>query len=502
MSRTRRSAWGVASGLVFTGVTVLTGMIATPLLLQLLGEERFGASKVLNDWMLTLALFELGLSGALMAHLAERVNADDSDARVGVMIRTGLGAYARVVIAILAAGVPFIIFLPQLLKIERVSPAEARIAGAISLAAFLLLPFNVFRALGEARQRGYLVTLLMTAQALLTTLLSIIFAWLGWGMIGQSLAYLAAQVPTAVALVSDGLRRYPAVLRTRADLESKRALWSLNRATLLFNLSSRFGLHSDNIIVSWALGPAAVVPFFVTQRLATITLTQLQSFGNSTWAGLVELHARGESEKFRRRFLELTSVVSGLGAATLTPIAAFNFHFVSRWVGSSNYAGDAVTLISCLNIWIWAIYSLWGWLISGTGNIASFVPYAIGFMILNVIVSVAGTFAFGLVGPLLGTFVAFALVHSWALPRLLQKLFGLSPAALWLTALKPLLWGLPYAWFVIAFARRAQLKSWAEIGTAMAFSGLLGLLLWWSLSLDREARGAWRRRLASVINYS
>ena len=174
---------------------------------------------------------------------------------------------------------------------------------------------------------------------------------------------------------------------------------------------------SDNIVISLILGPAAVVPFWLTQKLASLAQNQFLSIGNSTWAGLVELHTRGETQKFQARLLELTGLVSGLSLAVLAPLAAYNKSFITLWVGETNYAGTAVTLLVCLNVWLWGILHLWGWVLQGTGHLTAWTPYALAFLSVNLAASIGGTYVVGLAGPLLGTAAGLLLVKSWAMPR-------------------------------------------------------------------------------------
>lgn len=498
MNRTQKSAWSVASGLLFTVISVSTWLLATPWLLYWLGSERFGAYKVLMDWIGYLALFELGLSGALMACLAPKVSKDDLSA-VRSLLAAGLQAYYKVTLALLIGGAGLVIILPHVVSLEALRPRELRIAGLISLLPVLLTPLLVFRSLVEARQRNYIFSLLMTMQSILMTGLLLTTAWAGWGLPGQALATAVAQLPAVLILMWDGMRAYSGIWSTSPDPAAKKALWTLSRPTFIHSMTDRIGLISDNIIIAWMMGPVAVVPFYLTQQLGILAQSQLKGLSNATWAGLVELHSQGQSAVFRLRLLELTSTVSALGVAVLGPIAAFNHHFIALWVGSTVYAGDAVTVIACVNIWFWSIYSLWGWQLFGTGNIGRWVPYAVMFTMLNVTVSILGTSALGLVGPLLGTLLGFLLINSWALPRVLKQIFELSPWTLWRTALAPLTWGLLYTATLWLIARTHTPWGWLGLAMEMGVSGLGGLALWWTLSLNKDGRTQWKYRVRDVL---
>jgi O-antigen/teichoic acid export membrane protein len=498
MSRTQKSAWSVASGLLFALISVSTGFLATPWLLDWLGAERFGAYKALMDWIGYLALFELGLSGALMARLALRVGQGDTVV-VCSLLRAGLQAYGWVMLAMLVGGMGLVLALPHVVALQAVSSDELRAAGLTALLPVLLTPLLVFRSLAEARQRSYLVGLLMTLQSVLATGLWLAAAWAGWGLVGQSLAGAVAQLPVALILMWDGMRAYRGSWSVSADPSAKQALWALSWPTFIHSLTDRIGLISDNVIIAWLLGPVAVVPFYLTQQLGALAQFHLKGLSNATWAGLVELYSQGHGAIFQLRLLELTSTVSGLAVAALGPIAAYNHHFVGHWVGRATYAGEAVTIIACINVWFWSIYSLWGWQLLGTGHIGLWVPYAVLFTVVNVAVSILGTLTLGLVGPLLGTLTGFLFVNSWALPRILQQVFGLSPSMLWRTALAPLTWGSLYAAMLWLVSRTHTPWGWLGLAMEMGMAGLGGLALWWTLSLNRDARIQWRYRLRSVL---
>ncbi|MEP7341482.1 MAG: oligosaccharide flippase family protein [Acidobacteriota bacterium] len=498
MSRTRKSAWNLSTGLLLTVLGLGISIFSTPWLLHWLGTERFGAYRVLLDWGGYIALFELGLSGALVARLAVAQGKGDQAAMRG-LIAAGLRLYGRVTLLMAAAGLVWVVVLPRLISLDSVGRWELRMAGLVSLAGLLLTPLMVFRSVAESRQRGYVVSLLLTVQSVLTTALLLATAWAGWGLIGQCLATVSAQLFLALALLWEGLRNNPGVLREPAKPETTRDLWALNWPTFAFNLSGRVGLLTDNIIVAWSLGSVAVAPFYLTQRLASLALAQLQGVGNATWAGLVELHAQGREEVFRHRLLELTRLVSGLGVCVLGPIAAYNHHFVARWVGAGNFAGEAVGVLACVNVWFWAVFSLWGWPISGTGNIARWMPYAMVSSAVNLIVSLIATTTLGLIGPLVGTLTAFMLVQVWGMTRVLGQLFALSPGELWRHAVQPLWWGGAYAVGLWWWAHRHTPQGWIELLLEMALAGLGGLCLWWLVGCNAEVRRVWMGRLQVAV---
>ncbi|MCI0336967.1 MAG: hypothetical protein L0226_05285 [Acidobacteria bacterium] len=498
MSRTRNSAWNVTTGLVYALASAAAIFFSTPLLLRWLGPERLGAFRTLTDWIGHLTFFELGLGGALLAALAARIG-QNNHAAVARMLAAGLRAYFWVTFTQIVSGIALVVSLPYLITLNQLSNTELRTAGTVALLPIVLTPLLVFRALAESRQRGYLNWLLLTAQVLIMTGLSLLTARLGWGLIGQSVAFAAAQVPTLFALTWDGMRAYREAWKAAPDHTDQNVLGGLRKPTFIHGLTDRIGLLSDNIVIAWILGPTAVVPFFLTQQMAVLAQSQLRGLGQATWAGLAELSARGDDDSLRMRLLELTGMVSGLSLAVLIPIAAYNQSFVRIWVGRDFYAGDLVTGLACFNVMLWSIYTLWGWVLLGTGHIRHWVPYSIASTLVNVTVSVFGTFTLGVIGPMVGSAFGSLLVTSWALPRVLRFIFGISPWALWRAALVPFRWGLLYLSVIWVVASKIPPQGWLDLITWMGLWTAGGIILWWKLSLQSDERNEWRARLRRTL---
>ncbi len=482
--------------------SLVVALASVPFLLRHLGAERFGTVKVIGDWFAYVSLLELGLGISLLAALSKVLGQADVGAGRRIVV-AGWQICLRLSALMVVVGLGLAAAMPFLIKRQQLGQTEIWLAGAISLISFTYFAAStVGRLLCSVQQRDYVNNLLFLVQSLFTTALLVILAYLGFGLPGQAAGVVLGQIPTVYYFFRETRREFPGFWRLRADNATKQGLWSSNWPAFFFNLSGRVGLMSDNIVLAAIAGPLAVAPFFLTQRLIVIAQGQLQGLGNSAWAGLVQLHYRNERVLFETRVLELTGMVSGLGFAGLVPLGAFNEPFITRWLGPTAYGGHAVTLLACTNGWLQALFSLWGWLITGTGEVRRWLPYALMFTCVNLVASIAATFWFGLPGPLLGTLVSFVAVQSWAMPKVLQSIFGLSWRKLWGAALRPVLWGAPFAVFCVWFARRFPPAGWLSLSAEMAATGILGLALWWKLSLDAAMRLQWKTRFAMMLGRS
>jgi O-antigen/teichoic acid export membrane protein len=491
--------------LFYTAVTMLVALWSTPRLQLWLGLDLFGAFRVIGVAQGYLMSLELGLGGALGPLLARALGVGDRRA-LDATVAAGMRGYLGIAALALAVGLAMTPMIPWFAE-GLVGPqvADLRRAWLIGLIAFLSLPVLPFRWVIEAQQLGYVVILLMTVQSLTTTAVALLLARAGWGITGQSMALLAGTLALDLGLIGVIRRLHPglvaAALIAPPDATTRRAVWNLSWPTLLIHLSGRVSYLTDEMVVGTILGVRRVTSLFNTQRLAIQGQTVLQSIGNAVWAGLAELHARGDRETFNRRLIELSRLVGVLGVAGLAPVVAYNQAFVARWLrlaGPGTYGGNLVVIVTAVNVYLLAEMSLWLWCFSGTGRVRRVVPIAVVGAAVNFTASVLLTRAIGLVGPLLGTTVAVLPVILWVLPARLHSDFGTPRDALVRAVIGPFLWGVVSAaglWYV---ARWHAPTTYPGLALGMGLSALASLAVSAAVVVTPEERRQWRQRLRDL----
>jgi O-antigen/teichoic acid export membrane protein len=482
---------------------VVVGLFATPLILHWLGDERFGAFQVATDWMAYLILLEFGLGGALMPLIALSQARRDDKSLHDLMV-TGVRAYAKVALASIVALVVLAIFATRLIPVQPKYAFDLRCSFLIGAFGVLMMPLMTFRALVEARQQGYWLGAFLTAQSITITAGSLVLAWAGWGISGQSIAVVVGGLVFNAALLwlcrSEVLSVFVDAVRAPASETARSDIRNLNAPSFVMTLCGRVSLLTDNIVVSGLLSPVLVTPCVLTQRLTSLAQRELQTIGNASWAALAELSAQGRKEVFSRRLLELTRVVAVVGLAALIPIVAFNRQFISLWVGRGRYAGDLITGLAAANALMQSIFSLWGWCVTGTGQIRRMLPMTIVQTALNLALSIAFTFAFGLAGPLLGTTAAFLAVSVWYMPMLMSEMFEVPASSLIYSVGAPLALALPYAAAIEWLVRSYGATGWLGVAYQMLTAAAVYLLLAWLIVVPPEDRASLISRVRLVVN--
>ncbi|MDX2035400.1 MAG: polysaccharide biosynthesis C-terminal domain-containing protein [Isosphaeraceae bacterium] len=501
MNRSRAAIWNYASALLFTAITLI-GLWATKYVLSVLGPERFGASRMLTDWLGYLSLIELGLTGALSPMLARDLARQDRERSIATLT-VGLQIF------LIFGGLTLVAALAMWLVIGRIIPVDSadildlRIAWGISLVSLLPTAVAPFRSLADAGQRGYRINLALAMQSLMIFGLSCGFARLGWGISGQALATTLAVMPLVIMLTYEGMRHEKGLLRaalsTRPDWSVGRELISLAVPSFLIGLSGRISVLTDSLVVGNILGTSLAGSLVLTLKLVVMAQGQLQGIGAAAWAGLAQLHAKGEREQFNSRLIELTGLVAMLAVGALGPITAYNSEFMAIWVGTQHDVGPWVVALGAFNALLLGLFSLWFWCFTGTGQVARMVPVTVTAAVINLTSSVIATHAFGVIGPTMGTTISFLSVSLWILPRELSRTFGTSIRGLFRAWLIPVAYGVPFT-VALHFLARTH-RPWGLIGlglemgvAAAIFVGLGGRFL-----LGPDARAVWSARLSAAI---
>jgi O-antigen/teichoic acid export membrane protein len=501
--RTQRSILNYASGMLFTVATLLTAFFTTPLLVGWLGGVRFIAYRTITDWYGYLTLLDFGLGAALSPLLARALGQGDTQTLQGTLA-TGIRAYLRLTLLILAVGLAMTPLIVWQVQVPRALVGDLRLAWIVSLLSFLPVGLAPFRTFAEARQRSYWVNVLMTVQCLLITALSLLFAWAGWGMTGQAWAFSLGIMAFFLMLAWDGLKRHPellgSVLTAPSNREIRMAIWGLSVPSLLLSLSGRIGLLSDNLVAIGILGADPALSLFLTVRLASLVQVQLQSIGASSWAGLAELHARGDHDTFNRRLVELTTLVAVVGVAALGPIAAYGQPFFHLWMHGKPvvFGGNKVIIIASINAFLLGLFSLWGWCFAGTGQVRRLVAPTIVATVINLAASLLLTRWLGLIGPALGTLAANVTISLWWLPIQLRAVFGVSLRALFRAVAWPLVWGVPYAGALWWVGHVHKPWGWPGLIAEMGVAALAFLVVSGIAILSPTDRALWRLRLLSM----
>jgi O-antigen/teichoic acid export membrane protein len=157
-------------------------------------------------------------------------------------------------------------------------------------------------------------------------------------------------------IIAEGLAYCLSAFQFRRLYPSCRPVWGIPDKVLLREMLI-FGLHSlmvsiawrlvyltDNIVVGYLYGAAAVSIYYLTQMPTTIAFNIINRVHDNASPALNELHTLQEEERLRKAFLRLHRLNNLLALPMGAGVCLLNKQLITLWVGPGQYAGDLMTI--------------------------------------------------------------------------------------------------------------------------------------------------------------
>jgi O-antigen/teichoic acid export membrane protein len=496
--RTLKTFLNLSSSLLNTFVSLVFGLWATPYVLRWIGKDSFGAFRALIDLTGYFALFEFGFFGTLLMKFAEYSRHDRKE-NAEQIFAFGFKYYIKLSLVALVAAAILFPFLGKFIPVQSALHSDLNLAYLVLIVSLLFFPFQTFKAYNEANQKSYMNNRGILFQTLLTILLSLVFAKLGFGIMGQALALVFGLLIANIYAAKNTGLHIPGTLKKILSTEHISTFHKLRFSTFINELCGRSAVLSDNLIISIVLGAARVPTFHLTQRLINITQNQLQNISQASWSSLSELFHQNEMERFRERIYDLTKFVTIASVGVLVGLAIFNERLITIWVGPEYYGGLSLTLLTVVNAFTLPILSVWGWCFFASGKYSVVTPMMLIQAIVNVVVSFVATSRVGILGPTIGTSTAYFLIPCIWIPLLLKKHFQISVRTLFTKVATPAFLGILI--FVPLFQNRSFFLDWHWYTCLMAMTliAVLYFSVGYILLLDKNEKSIYKARVVMLM---
>lgn len=499
-----RLAVNVLSNYASLAVNLVVGLYLTRFLVHRLGDEMFGAWVLIGSVMMYLGLVDLGFGSSIQKFMAEFA-ARGEEARIGRLLSTA---------GLVFAGLGFLLFLlsaaacPLIGTVFRLSPAnvaEARMALVLmGVVQGLALPLGVFNGALVGLQRMDVNNLVSVAGTAVIVLCVVSFVNMGWGLLGICSAYL---IVTVVA----GLAKYLVVKRLLPNLRLSLSGYDrgLVRTTSTYGFTF-FGLkiahflkyHTDSFVIAGFLSTAAVTPFAVANRLATMIRQIVEQAVEVLVPVFSQLNSFDDTERMRLVYVQAGKVTMGIAAPITLFVCAFARPILQAWLVDVPRQADLLTVILAITVFASVVPAVSVKLMLGVAKHRTLAIITLLDSIANLILSMLLVRPYGLVGVAVGTMIPLVITHVFIFPWLGCRLIRMPTAAfLGELARASLLPAVPAGVVVWALLRYTQTANAAVLLLGAAAVGAVYLLFFglWSLDAsEREIYVSRMRRLRSA----
>jgi O-antigen/teichoic acid export membrane protein len=393
------------------GLSTVVGLWFTPFILRHVGPRDFGLWSVGLPVITYVGLIDFGVIAILQRDVAFALGEAEGDIARAVALPDAIGKTQRLVLlqlpVLALASLAVWLWLPK-------DWAELQGPFAVVLVVFIVtfLP-RVNHAILMGLQDLAFLAKLMIANWALNIVVASVMAWRGLGLYALAGSWAVSQLVFSVACYVRVKRRYAEVLprkvpplsRDEGKARLRKGFWVLvsQLAVILLN-------GTDVIVIGMILGPEAVVPYALTDKLVTMLANVPQHLMASAQPALSELRSSPERGRLTNICQALTLSVLIVSGLVTCVVIAVNKGFVIWWIGKADFAGLQVSTWLALSM----LFSHWN-------SALVFGLFAFGYerrisisTVLNGVVAVAATTVLtwwlGLRGGPIGSILGFVLV--------------------------------------------------------------------------------------------
>jgi O-antigen/teichoic acid export membrane protein len=350
MSRSQRFFGGLVLNYGYQVMLVAAGIFLTPFYLRHIGQHDYGLWLLGTQLLTYLSLTDFGVVALLpleTAYATGREGGRDKSSDLPVLVgRTArLVLYQLPIVIAIATGMWLTIPAEwQGLK----GPLEVVLVGFV-----ISFPLRMLPALLQGLQDLTFVNSIQIVNWVVSSITMVAMVLAGWSLLALATGWLISQLLPAPVFLYRLWTRFPGVLPRRLQpLE-----WAATREQLtkgfwvsVAQVAQLLLSNTDLLIIGKVLGPAAVVPYACTGKLASVLANQAQILMQTATPGLCELKAGDSRQNLLRALIALTHGIITFSGLVFCVVILVNHWFVNFWVTSKQYGGPLLTCCILLNI--------------------------------------------------------------------------------------------------------------------------------------------------------
>jgi O-antigen/teichoic acid export membrane protein/glycosyltransferase involved in cell wall biosynthesis len=482
-------------------INILVAFLIAPVVVHRLGETAYGVWGLIGQIIGYSFLFDFGIRIAVTRYVGRHL-ALHEPRQINRVLTTGLAFSVASAALALAGGGIVAYFLPQLFAIPPHLVADARIAVLLTSVAFATsFPGSLFTGCVAALSRYDLLNIRNVGPNVLRGLLLWFFLYRGYGLVAVAAISAATFVLCYVLDLFFASRHLPdfKIGREFLDAATLRTLLNFSFYAFVLTISWRLLFMTDNIVVGFVLGPAAVTYYSVGMSLVDLLRGSLGSISNIFAPLASQMDALRQKDSlrnilFRGSRICLLYALPGVGALVVVGPS-----FLGFWMGEAfvNRSGPVVIVLA-VEVACFALSSVSGQVLYGMNRHKANAWLSMGQAAANLSLSAILIRWMGPVGVAWGTLMPALIVEGIILPAYTARVLEVSLRRYYLqAALRPVLAAVPYVFWLWFLRAEGLIRGYPSLVLAVCSGLIVYGLLAWQFALNSEDREIGRRWFAN-----
>lgn len=402
----------------------LVGFISTPIVLGHLGKAAFGAWALIAAIIGYSSLLDLGVGLTVMRQVAERAHLSDRT-ELRRIVSTALTIYSAAGLVIAIAGVCAAGELGAAFHLHGHLRHDFTIAIMLmSVTLGLTFPGGLYTGINQGLGRFRAQGLIVIAQALLGTAVTVTIVELGGGLIPLAMGWTATVVLGFAVKVVYAARAFGIVPSPRRFERGRaRDLMSVSFWMLIINVANKVIWNTDAVVVGSVIGAVAVAHYSVALGPATAVRTLTDQFNSVTYTAASSLRAQDQRKALQRLLLEATRVVASCICPFAVLFLLWGGQFLRLWVGSSFASSNATLVVLVIGMLSTSVQATATQILLASELQSSIVVVAVLEAVANLVCSIVLAHSMGIEGVALGTTIPTTITaFGFYLPKAARQL--------------------------------------------------------------------------------
>lgn len=490
------------------GLSIVVGMIYTPLMIRLLGKSEYGLYNTVSSTISMLSLLSLGFNTSYIRYYSKYKVQEDKEA-----IDNLNGLFLTIFLVIGAIALACGTFLTANLKLvfsDGLTPAELDIAKVLMLLLTVNMavsfPMSVFQNIISAHERFVFLKLLGMTKTVFSPILTIPLLLLGFGSIS------IVAITLAVAVLTDIAYLVYAKKRLKVRFAFGKAEEGLFKSILVFTSFIAINMVVDQ--VNKNMGQFLLARFCGTEAVALyavgFTLFHYYSAFSTGIAGVFapRIHRiiNTTANDTAKQKNELTGLFTKIGriqflllALVASGLVIFGREFIAFWAGDGYEESYYVTLLLVIPSTIALIQNV-GLEVQRALNKHKFRSIAYAVMAaVNLVLTVILCPRYGSVGTAVGTAISYVVANGFIINIYYHKACNIDIIAFWKSILRftpgialPVVFGVVIKQFFDFY------NVWMMLAGIAAYSGVYFVSMWF-FGMDNYEKDLLRKPLRKVL---
>jgi O-antigen/teichoic acid export membrane protein len=457
----------IASNWMGYGINMAVSFLLSPLLVHRLGDVANGIWALSIQLGTYMGVLDFGVRVAVTRFLTQFHEKGDRR-RVNEILTTGLILLGAMGLLSCLIALPLSWWMPTHMRIASSLVPSARISMfLICLSVAAGFPGALFTGALASLSRYDLINVRSSITAVIRGLVLWFLLAHGFGLVAVAIASVLLSVFGYVTEFLLANRAYNGL-----EVAVPRPFWGPNVTGLfhfsayvfILGISTRLLLWSDNVVVGFILGPAAVTYYAIGGNLVDALRSVLSSITCVFVPIASSYDAKQDQEGLRRLFIRGSRLTLLFLLPGICGLFTIGKPFIGLWMGERFIAtAYPVLILLAIPLLVAPLQVTCNQILYGMNRHQTYAFLAIFEAVVNLGCSIYLAHRIGFLGVALGTLIPCLPIEGIALPIYTARVLGLPVARVyWRSFIQPVLASLPCATFFWAAAHWNYVQTWAQ----------------------------------------